>query len=71
MIKDIGIFIGYGVLILLLWGCSDTIEKVVVPISNATVDLNQSTQHIDMPGDILPDAGLKVEGSKLVIEKHF
>jgi len=55
----------------LIAGCSKQIDKLVVPIDNATRDLNQSTQKIDMPLGALPDTGLKVKGSKLVIEKHF
>jgi hypothetical protein len=52
-------------------GCTHEIDKIVVPINNATLDLNRSTQKIDMPIDLFPDTGLKLKGSKVVIEKHF
>jgi len=58
-------------IILFMAGCTHEIDKIVVPINNATLDLNRSTQKIDMPIDLFPDTGLKLKGSKVVIEKHF
>jgi hypothetical protein len=58
-------------IILFISGCTREIDKIVVPINNITQDLNRSTQKIDMPIDLFPDTGLKLKGSKLVIEKHF
>jgi hypothetical protein len=52
-------------------GCTHEIDKIVVPINTATLDINRSTQKIDMPIDLFPDTGLKLKGSNVVIEKHF
>ena len=58
-------------LIFFITGCTGEIDKVAVPLNNATLELNQTAQKIDMPVAIFPKTGLKLKGSKLVIEKHF
>ncbi len=53
-----------------LAGCS-SIEQIVMPINNATIDLNQTSQNFNMPTGIFPETELKFRGTKLVIEKNF
>jgi hypothetical protein len=49
-------------------GCSDTIDSLVVPINNATTDLNGSSI---MPLDTFPHTTLKIKGTGVNIEKNF
>jgi hypothetical protein len=49
-------------------GCSDIIDSLVVPINNATTDLNGSST---MPVETFSDTSFKIRGTKVRIEKNF
>ncbi len=50
-------------------GCHE-IDRIVVPINNATLDLNR-TKDFDMPLKLFPGAKVRLKGTKLAIEKEF
>jgi len=52
-------------------GCSKIVDPIVVPIDNATRDLNRTKENISMPMEIFPGAEVHVKGTKLAIEKNF
>jgi tyrosine-protein phosphatase YwqE len=43
----------------------------VVPINNATLDLNKTEEKLTMPLDLFPGAEVHLKGTKLAIEKNF
>jgi hypothetical protein len=66
------ILLGIVTLILLLGsGCSRVIDPIVVPINNATLDLNRTKMNLAMPLDLFPGAEVHLKGNKLAIEKNF
>ena len=51
-------------------GCHE-MDTLLVPINNATVDLNHTKENFSMPTELFPGAKIHLKGSKLAIEKHF
>jgi|GEM_PF-5357006 len=47
------------------------VDSIVVPINNATLDLNRTAGSLDMPDNLFPETDMKLKGNKVVIEKHF
>jgi hypothetical protein len=56
--------------ILTITGCHE-LDAIVVPINNATIDLNQTEETFSMPTDLFPDTKIQMRGTKLAIEKNF
>jgi len=52
-------------------GCKEAINSIAVPVNNATVDLNQSSQTIHMPLGLFPETGFKFKGTGLTMEQNF